>query len=111
MAAFDVWNGGSERIKKTPRFLTAQDAVSRLSGPQGCSIHKPVPGSMPFGQERSQEDQIQLFVGNIMRKAVEIKEHRLKNLRGTGPGDRGRGASRGQVGAGVKPRGRGRGQT
>ena len=80
MAAFHVWNGRSERIKKTPRFLSVQDAVSRLSGPQGCSIHKPVPGSMPCGQERSQEDQIQLFVGSIMRKALEIKEHRLKKL-------------------------------
>jgi hypothetical protein len=101
-----------------------------MSGTAGASESKKCPASLPskmlcpdyrhrrdvqyinlfpaqcnaFGRERSKEDQIQLFVGNIMRKAVEIKEHRLKNLRGTGPGDRGRGASRGQVGAGVKPK-------
>ena len=47
---------------------------------------------MPFGQERSQEDQVQLLVGNIMPKAPEIKKHRLKKLaRLAGP-------------AGVKPK-------
>ena len=92
--------GASESKKCPASLLTVQDAVSRLSRPQGCSIPKPVPGSMPFGQGRSQEDQIQLFVGNIIPKAPEIKKHRLKKLRGTVGVKSGRSWGRSEPGSG-----------
>jgi hypothetical protein len=54
------------------------------TGPQACLLPKPVPGPVPFGQERGKKDQIHLFEGSIMRMSPEIKAHRLKKITGKG---------------------------